>query len=68
MTAVVCSLGPVQRVVDAGPAVSGAVVDAVAMWAAAPLPASVGPALIDATSGALTWAMPVVHRLVHPCV
>ncbi len=43
MTAVVCSLGPVQRVVDAGPAVSGAVVDAVAMWAASPLPASVGP-------------------------
>jgi N-acetylmuramoyl-L-alanine amidase len=38
MTAVVCSLGPVQRVVDAAPAVSGAVVDALALWAAAPVP------------------------------
>ena len=38
MTAVVCSLGPVQRVVDAAPAVSDAVVAALAAWAAAPLP------------------------------
>jgi N-acetylmuramoyl-L-alanine amidase len=36
MTAVVCSLGPVQRVVDAAPAVSDAVVNAIAAWAAAP--------------------------------
>ena len=40
MTAVVCSLGPVQRVVDAAPAVSAAVVEALALWAAAPLPTS----------------------------
>ena len=34
MTAVVCSLGPVQRVVDAAPAISDAVVEALAAWAA----------------------------------
>ena len=38
MTAVVCSLGPVQRVVDAAPAISDAVVAALAAWAAAPMP------------------------------
>ena len=38
MTAVVCSLGPVQRVVDAAPLVGDAVVDALAAWAASPLP------------------------------
>jgi N-acetylmuramoyl-L-alanine amidase len=38
MTAVVCSLGPVQRVVDAAPVVGDAVVDAMAAWAASPLP------------------------------
>jgi N-acetylmuramoyl-L-alanine amidase len=36
MTAVVCSLGPVQRVVDAAALVSDAVVRAIAAWAAAP--------------------------------
>ena len=36
MTAVVCSLGPVQRVVDTAPAISDAVVAALAAWAAAP--------------------------------
>lgn len=44
MTAVVCSLGPVQRVVDAAPAVSEAVVEALAAWAAAPMPHPVSPA------------------------
>ena len=43
MTAVVCSLGPVQRVVDAAPAISDAVVTALAAWAAAPLPHPVAP-------------------------
>lgn len=38
MTAVVCSLGPVQRVVDAAPAVGETVLDALAAWAASPLP------------------------------
>lgn len=38
MTAVVCSLGPVQRVVDAAPLVGEAVVDALAAWVASPLP------------------------------
>ncbi|MET0460000.1 MAG: peptidoglycan-binding protein, partial [Ilumatobacteraceae bacterium] len=37
MTAVVCSLGPVQRVVDTAPAISDAVVSALAAWAAAPV-------------------------------
>ena len=37
MTAVVCSLGPVQRIVDAAPVVSDAVVAALAAWAAAPV-------------------------------
>ena len=32
MTAVMCSLGPVQRVVDAAPAVSNAVAGAIAVW------------------------------------
>ena len=41
MTAVVCSLGPVQRVVDAAPTISDAVVSALAAWAAAPLPDAV---------------------------
>ena len=36
MTAVVCSLGPVQRIVDAAPIVSDAVVAALAAWAASP--------------------------------
>lgn len=36
MTAVVCSLGPVQRVVDAAPLVGAAVVEAIASWAVAP--------------------------------
>ena len=36
MTAVMCSLGPVQRVVDAAPAVSNAVAGAIAAWAASP--------------------------------
>jgi N-acetylmuramoyl-L-alanine amidase len=39
MTAVVCSIGPVQRIVDAAPLVSDAVVGALAAWAASPLPA-----------------------------
>lgn len=38
MTAVVCSLGPVQRIVDAAPAVADAVAEALLAWAAAPLP------------------------------
>ena len=38
MTAVVCSLGPVQRVVDAAPVIGDAVVEALAAWAASPLP------------------------------
>ena len=38
MTAVVCSLGPVQRIVDAAPAISDLVVAALAAWAASPLP------------------------------
>ena len=36
MTAVVCSLGPVQRVSDASAAISDAVVDALAAWAESP--------------------------------
>ena len=38
MTAVVCSLGPVQRVVDAAPSLSDAVVEALTAWVAAPVP------------------------------
>jgi N-acetylmuramoyl-L-alanine amidase len=38
MTAVVCAIGPVQRIVDAAPLVSDAVVAALAAWAASPLP------------------------------
>ncbi len=38
MTAVVCSLGPVQRIVDAAPVVGEAVVTALAVWVASPLP------------------------------
>ena len=38
MTAVVCSLGPVQRVVDAAPGISDAVVEALTAWVAAPVP------------------------------
>ena len=38
MTAVVCSLGPVQRVVDAAPIISDAVVEALSAWVAAPVP------------------------------
>ena len=38
MTAVVCSMGPVQRVVDAAPVIGDAVVGALAAWAASPLP------------------------------
>ena len=37
MTAVVCSLGPVQRVVDAAPIISDAVLDALSAWVAAPV-------------------------------
>ncbi len=36
MTAVVCSLGPVQRVVDAAPRISDAVVEALTAWVAGP--------------------------------
>ncbi len=43
MTAVVCSLGPVQRIIDAAPTISEAVVSALAAWAAAPLPHAVAP-------------------------
>jgi N-acetylmuramoyl-L-alanine amidase len=39
MTAVVCSIGPVQRMVDGAPVVAGAIVDALTAWAASPLPA-----------------------------
>ena len=39
MTAVVCEIGPVQRIVDAGPAAAELVVAALAAWAASPLPA-----------------------------
>ena len=42
MTAVVCSLGPVQRVVDAAPVVGDAVVEALAAWAAQPAPGGRG--------------------------
>jgi N-acetylmuramoyl-L-alanine amidase len=38
MTAVVCTLGPVQRIVDAAPVVSDAVVAALSAWVACPLP------------------------------
>jgi N-acetylmuramoyl-L-alanine amidase len=38
MTAVVCTLGPVQRIVDAAPLISDAVVAALTAWAACPLP------------------------------
>jgi N-acetylmuramoyl-L-alanine amidase len=51
MPAVLCSLGPVQRVVDLTPSIAAAVVDALRMWAAAPLEAataSTGPAHADA--------------------
>ncbi|MGI9054129.1 MAG: peptidoglycan-binding protein [Ilumatobacteraceae bacterium] len=40
MTAVVCSLGPVQRVVDAAPAITEAVGDALASWATSPATAA----------------------------
>ena len=36
MTAVVCSLGPVQRVVDAAPIISDAVLEALSTWVAPP--------------------------------
>ncbi len=39
MTAVVCEVGPVQRVVDAAPAVAALVVEALVAWAASPMPA-----------------------------
>jgi N-acetylmuramoyl-L-alanine amidase len=39
MTAVVCEVGPVQRVVDAAPTVAELVVAALAAWAASPIPA-----------------------------
>lgn len=39
MTAVVCAIGPVQRIVDAAPVVADAMVAALAAWAASPLPA-----------------------------
>ena len=42
MTAVVCSFGPVQRIVDAAPLLSDAVVEALAAWAASPLPQPLG--------------------------
>ena len=44
MTAIVCSMGPVQRVVDATPVLSDAVVEALAAWAESPLPHSLSPA------------------------
>lgn len=37
MTAVVCSLGPVQRVVNAAPVVASSTVEALATWAASPV-------------------------------
>jgi len=40
MTAVVCSLGPVQRIVDAAPVIGETVVGAITAWAASPLPQS----------------------------
>jgi N-acetylmuramoyl-L-alanine amidase len=43
MTAIVCSMGPVQRVVDATPGLSDAVVEALAEWAESPLPHSLSP-------------------------
>ena len=44
MAAVVCSIGPVQRVVDATPRLSDAVVEALAAWADSPIPGSLSPA------------------------
>jgi N-acetylmuramoyl-L-alanine amidase len=44
MTAVVCSIGPVQRVVDATPDLSDAVVEALAAWAESPTPRTLSPA------------------------
>jgi N-acetylmuramoyl-L-alanine amidase len=44
MTAVVCTLGPVQRVVDAAPTISDAVVSALTAWVACPLPQRPDPA------------------------
>jgi N-acetylmuramoyl-L-alanine amidase len=40
MPAVLCSLGPVQRILDAAPDLSVAIIDALADWAASPLPSS----------------------------
>ena len=37
MTAVVCSLGPVKRIADAGAAIVDAVIAAIAAWVASPL-------------------------------
>jgi hypothetical protein len=37
-------MGPVQRVVDATPVLSDAVVEAVAAWAESPLPHTLSPA------------------------
>jgi N-acetylmuramoyl-L-alanine amidase len=44
MTAVVCTLGPVQQVVDAAPTISDAVVGALTAWVACPLPQRPDPA------------------------
>ncbi len=44
MAAVVCSIGPVQRVVDATPRLSDAVVEALTAWAESPIPGSLSPA------------------------
>ena len=48
MTAVVCALGPVQRVIDATPALADAVIAALAAWALAPVgaPRSVADASV----------------------
>ena len=44
MTAVVCSIGPVQRLVDATPGLSDAVVEALAAWVESPIAHTLSPA------------------------
>jgi N-acetylmuramoyl-L-alanine amidase len=44
MTAVVCSMGPVQRVVDTTPALSDAVVQALTAWTESPVAGTLSPA------------------------
>lgn len=43
MTAVVCSVGPVQRIIDAAAPLSEAVIEAIAAWTAAPVPDGAHP-------------------------